>query len=104
MTAQHTPGPWVAYPSPFPGATYVPVRSKRPGARFRIATVLCPVIPGRPVIDRELAETQANARLIAAAPDLIAFAHRIAQCEIPEAEDYAAEARALIAKVGGGAS
>ena len=87
MSAQHTPGPWTFG---YYGCNGYCIQ----GGGQHIATSILYKKDGG----------EANARLIAAAPDLIAFAHRLAQCEIPEAEDYAAEARALIAKVEGGAS
>lgn len=48
--------------------------------------------------------TRANAALIATAPELLALVRQLASCEIPEAVDYAEEARRLVDKAEGGAA
>lgn len=65
--AEHTPGPWAVLPEEC-DKPYIRVRGTRLGGRYKIANVLTPVYEGAP--DREADETRANARLIAAAPDL----------------------------------
>jgi hypothetical protein len=89
----HTPGPWAFRMTGWqtnPAAIYSP---RRPGA------VAC--IPARTSVP--LDEQSANARLIAAAPDLLAalvWAVETADTEQYEADWYAA-ARAAIAKAKG---
>lgn len=68
MTAQHTPGPWVALPEEV-DKPYIRVRGTRLGGRYKIANVVTPVYEG--VHEKEAEETRANARLIAAAPELL---------------------------------
>lgn len=65
----HTPGPWNLLPEEC-DRPYVRVRGTVPGGRFKIANVLTPAYEG--VHEREAKETRANARLIAAAPELLA--------------------------------
>ena len=87
---KHTPGPWVVDPAVRQGFTvYAPKEG------FIVGTQ-----------DEEgrygAIESEANARLIAAAPDLLALAERIAR--LPEHGHYLAlidEARAAIAKATG---
>ena len=69
MTAQHTPGPWSVKPEEVDRA-YIRVRGTHLGGRFKIANVLTPNYEGSH--PREADETRANARLIAAAPELLA--------------------------------
>lgn len=64
----HTPGPWTTLPEEC-DKPYIRVRGTVLGGRFKIANVLTPVYEG--VHQREADETRANARLIAAAPDLV---------------------------------
>ena len=64
----HTPGPWQVLPEEC-DKPYIRVRGTVPGTRFRVANVLTPVYAG--VHEREADETRANARLIAAAPELL---------------------------------
>jgi len=61
---QFTPGPWVALP-PEEGSLYARIRGTRLGGKFKIANALM-------AADQTLEENEAiaNARLIAAAPDL----------------------------------
>ena len=68
MTAQHTPGPW-AMLSEETDKPYIRIRGTKLGDRYKIANVLTPVYDGS--LERETEETRANARLIAAAPDLL---------------------------------
>lgn len=69
QSAQHTPGPWRVLPEEC-DKPYIRVRGSALGSRYKVANVLTPIYDG--VHEREAAETRANARLIAAAPDLLA--------------------------------
>lgn len=68
MNAQHTPGPWRVLP-PELGKSYLRVRGTRLGGRYKIANVLHPDYENVP--DWEAERSTANARLIAAAPELL---------------------------------
>lgn len=65
MSAKHTPGPWVV--------------SRRDPARFQVATVeLFGIYSRHPESgDMECGAPEDDARLIAAAPDLLAFAQSL---------------------------
>ncbi|USE78940.1 hypothetical protein NDR89_20095 [Cupriavidus gilardii] len=67
-----TPGPWMTLPEEV-DRSYVRIRGTQPGSRYKIANVLTPVYEG--VHEREAEETRANARLIAATPDLFEALH-----------------------------
>ncbi len=64
----HTLGPWVTLPEEV-DKPYIRIRGTRPGGRYKVANVITPVYEG--VHEREADETRANARLIAAAPELL---------------------------------
>lgn len=64
-----TPGPWEIKPEEV-DRPYIRIRGTQWGGRFKIANVLSPNYDG--VHHREANETRANARLIAAAPELLA--------------------------------
>ncbi|TGE04606.1 hypothetical protein [Hymenobacter fodinae] len=64
----HTPGPWKTLAEEC-DKPYIRVRGGRLGSRYKIANVITPVYDGS--TQREADETRANARLIAAAPDLL---------------------------------
>lgn len=66
--SKHTPGPWRLLPEEADRA-YVRVRGTIPGGRYKVANIVTPTYHGAP--PREAEETRANARLIAAAPDLL---------------------------------
>jgi len=97
----HTPGPWIALPEEV-DKSYIRIRGTRLGSRYKIANVITPAYEG--AHPTEAAQTRANAALIATAPELLAFARQLASCEIPEAVDYAEEARRLVNKAEGGAA
>lgn len=103
MNARHTRGPWETLPEEA-GKAYIRVRGTRLGATYKIANVLVHTYPG--ALDYELHEARANARLIAAAPDLleallVARDHiDMGALEISHCKD-AACIRAAIAKAGG---
>ena len=63
-----TPGPWEIKPEEV-DRPYIRIRGTRLGGRFKVANVLSPNYDG--VDHREAHETRANARLIAAAPELL---------------------------------
>ncbi len=66
--SKHTPGPWKALPEEV-SRPYIRIRGTQLGCRYKVANVFCPNYEN--VSDREVDETRANARLIAAAPGLI---------------------------------
>ena len=66
--SKHTPGPWVTLPEEV-DKPYIRIRGTRLGGRYKVANVITPVYEG--VHEREATETRANARLIAAAPELL---------------------------------
>lgn len=68
MKEKHTPGPWEVKPEEA-DRDYLRVRGTRLGLRYRVANVLDVVYEDAP--GREAEETQANARLIAAAPEML---------------------------------
>lgn len=63
-----TPGPWEIKQEEV-DRPYIRIRGTRLGGRFKVANVLSPDYDG--VHHREVDETRANARLIAAAPELL---------------------------------
>jgi len=65
---KHTPKPWRVL-EPEAHRPYLRIRGTCLGGRYKIANVLCPQYDG--VHDRENDETIANARLIAASPDML---------------------------------
>jgi hypothetical protein len=114
MSAKHTAGPWAVLPEEV-DRDYIRVRGTRLGDRYKVANVLTPTGKGVPA--READETRANARLIAAAPELLEACQALAEWDARE-KDHAvdfygrlslceaafAKARAAIAKATGGAS
>lgn len=72
MTAKHTPGPWAVLPEEA-DKDYLRIRGTRLGCRYKVANVHMPRLwESHDVMrDRENAESWANARLIAAAPELL---------------------------------
>lgn len=68
MATKHTPGPWRAL-SEECDKPYIRIRGTKLGGRYKVANVLTPVYDG--VHQREAEETRANARLIAAAPEML---------------------------------
>lgn len=75
MEFKGTLGDWSVLPEEC-DRPYIRIRGTRLGGRYKIANVLTPFFEG--VHKREAEETRANARLIAAAPDLLALAQRVA--------------------------
>ena len=68
METKHTAGPWQMMPEEA-DKDYIRVRGTKLGGRYKIANVPTPVYDG--VHSREVAETRANAALIASAPELL---------------------------------
>ena len=64
----HTQGPWEILPEEC-DKPYIRIRGSVLGRRYKIANVLTPTYEG--VRPEEAEETRCNARLIAAAPDLL---------------------------------
>lgn len=97
---EHTPGPWRVLPEEA-DKPYIRVRGTRLGCRYKVANVLTLVYDG--VHEREARETLANARLIAAAPTLLAACRRAEQWleGWASAEPYLSEFRAAIAEATG---
>lgn len=106
--SKHTKGPWIALPEEC-DKPYIRIRGTILGGRYKVANVITPFYDG--IHHREAEETRANARLIAAAPDLlnaletmVDFAGPIEMksyyCPIQQAK---IKARAAIAKARGDA-
>lgn len=68
MKTKYTPAPWTALPSE-DGKDYIRIRGIKLGVRYKIANVLAPVY--KEELEYEDEESQADALLIAAAPDLL---------------------------------
>lgn len=76
--AKHTPGPWAVHEPIRSGRAYFRVRGTQLGSRFKIANVFFVHSDYEPAADAERAEAAANARLIAAAPELLATLKELA--------------------------
>lgn len=72
MTGKHTQGPWTLLPEEA-DKDYLRIRGTRLGGRYKVANVHHIRYEGAHAVVRERddAETLANARLIAAAPELL---------------------------------
>jgi len=93
--AKFTKGPWQMMPEEC-GKDYIRIRGTVLGGRYKVANVITPMYPGAD--DRELAETRANAAMIAAAPDLYeALEKMIARFTILTNDDYIYRANAVAA-------
>ena len=84
MSAKHTPGPWTQHEGE--------VRAKNYG------------LISRSYYGKPDGEGAANARLIAAAPDLLAFAQEWLERQGTDENYMTVKARAVIAKAEGGAA
>lgn len=80
MSTNHTPGPWGALPEEC-DRPYIRIRGTVLGGRYKVANVLTPIYEGVPL--REAEETRANAKLIAAAPDLLEALQRLVDLNCP---------------------
>lgn len=108
VTVKHTPGPWIACK----GAGWIVTRpnaTARREAAIGVGITPATTIVGDPVVPwYEEGEAEANAYLMAAAPDLLAVVHRFVRIHIEmgstseahewEEEKLIDEARAAIAK------
>lgn len=97
--SKHTPGPWTMLPAE-DDVPYIRVRGTRLGCRFKVANAL--FVAGHPA---EQAEAIANARLIAAAPDLLGALQdldaRLRECmrdQITAAEAYDSSYQSIVAE------
>lgn len=72
-----TPGPWEIKPEEV-DRPYIRIRGTQLGGRFKVANVLSPDYDG--IHHREADETRANARLIAAAPELLELVIHVKNC------------------------
>lgn len=80
---KHTPGPWVAYEDDFCGGYYGgPADGRKPWAVIQEVDGLCLAV----VVPDCLPNVEANARVLAAAPDLLASAREVRD-EIEAARD-----------------
>lgn len=70
---KYTPGPWAVLPEEV-DKDYIRIRGTQLGTRYKIANVVTPTYPG--IHEREAEETRANARLIAAAPELFEMLYK----------------------------
>lgn len=70
--SKHTPGPWTVLPEEA-DKDYLRIRGTRLGGRYKVANVHMPRLWESHYVlrDRANAESGSNARLIAAAPDLL---------------------------------
>jgi hypothetical protein len=98
---KHTPGPWVLRPNP--GDGIVSEHGGSDGYPHTIGTVGGYLIAN---VCQQAAETEANARLIAAAPDLLAALKTIAESwergfNLDEWRDAMDDAHSAIAKAEG---
>lgn len=94
IVGRHTRGPWELMPEE-PDKPYLRIRGTVVGGRFKIANVLAPVYANVPPWEAE--ETLANARLIAAAPELLDALQWTARA-LHHEHPAAVKARATIAK------
>ena len=95
-TTKHTPGPWKWDES------WGAIVTNHPNGH----KLVCPMWTGcdrRGLGHEVVAEDMANARLIAAAPDLLAFARECARADSDCGESIREAARAAIARAEGGA-
>jgi len=96
--SKHTPGPWQSLPEEC-DKPYIRIRGTVFGGRYKIANVITPSYEG--VHEREAVETRANARLIAAAPELLDFAKEWLARQGSDNNYMTEKARAAIAKAEG---
>ena len=109
MNTKHTPGPWIEAAH----STHdIRICAGPPNDRYSVAVVEGRIFRGSPDPKLATSEGLANARLIAAAPDLLAACQAALRlygsdaegangCASPE--ELAIDLRAAIAKAGGGA-
>lgn len=76
--SKHTKGPWQILPEEA-DKDYIRIRGTLLGGRYKVANVPTPTYEG--VHPREIDETRANAKLIAAAPELLEALERVLRAE-----------------------
>lgn len=76
LSAPHTPGPYAVLPVE-PDKSYVRVRGTQLGCRYKIADVPFVRAGDTELAALEQAEAEANARLFAASPDLLAALRKL---------------------------
>ena len=96
---QHTPGPWIVIPYLRPDRDDDPMGVYAIQACDELQRAYFKADPETPELEKIHAENLANARLIAAAPEMREFIYRIAQGLLTVG--VKGEARALLAKVDG---
>jgi len=100
----HTEGPWKVLPEEA-GADYLRIRGSKLGGRYKIANVLNPIPLDRPGEGAQMWSDQvrANARLIAAAPELLRALESMVLCSKPTKTNAVAlnYAHQIIAKARG---
>ncbi len=96
--SKHTPGPWQVLPEEM-GKSYLRVRGTLPGLRYKIADVRHVEYEG--ASETEVQMTKANARLIAAAPELLYALEHILKGSLSLPRFSEEQARAAIAKATG---
>ena len=102
-TANHTPGPWQLLAEEV-DKPYIRVRGTRLGGRYKVANVVTPTFED--VHPREAEETRANARLIAAAPEMLEMLEAVYDWQHGHGSGVTCtetDLRKLIAKAKGGA-
>lgn len=99
METKHTPGPWSCCQEEH-GVPYLRVRGTVIGERYKIANVLLDPYCDSPCASEE---AKANARLIAAAPELLEVAQEVLADDMLQylPAEYVAKVRAAIAKATG---
>jgi hypothetical protein len=99
MADKFTPGEWTVLPEEM-DKPYIRIRGARLGGRYKIANVINPNTC-QALSDQEAEETRANAKLIAAAPNLlkvlIEAAETLESCRYSEMP-MAKKCRSIIAK------
>ena len=102
MTAYHTTGPWTMLPEEA-DKDYLRIRGTRLGGRYKVANVHHLRFEGVHAVVRERddAESMANARLIAAAPELLEALQFVMTASGEQLGTAFEQAQAAIAKATG---
>lgn len=102
MTAKHTPGPWTVLPEEA-DKDYLRIRGTRLGGRYKVANVHMPRLWESHYVlrDRANAESGSNARLIAAAPELLEALQFVMTASGEQLSTAFEQAQAAIAKATG---
>jgi len=94
---KYTKGPWQVLPEEM-GKRYLRVRGTQLGLRYKIADVRHVEYEGAP--ETEVQITKANARLIAAAPELLEALQRLVDAVDPESTGWSEAVSAIQKAVG----